>query len=195
MYKVDGFLFEDEATAALAKKEEDGIRFIKQKTALDNPEIVLRLYKSLLAQKVFVTPVGIRFMVELQNILLTSTFIAKEDIPAISVGGMVVKQDVEPESHTPVGQVKKAAEKVDKKVGGEYKRPFYIALFFAIIFGLSVIGMFVISEISGNNVNIINYRNEILDEYSEWQAELQEKENELIEWEKELEAREAGAMQ
>ena len=84
---------------------------------------------------------------------------------------------------------------MDKKVGGEYKRPFYIALFFAIIFGLSVIGMFVISEVSGNNVNIINYRNEILDEYSEWQAELQEKENELIEREKELEAREAAGVQ
>ena len=193
MYKVDGFLFEDEATAALAKKEEDGIRFIKQKTALDNPEIVFRLYKSLLAQKVFVTPVGIRFMVELQNILLTSTYIAKEDIPTIPVGNMIVKQD--PESHSPVAQVKKAAEKVDKKVGGEYKPPFYIALFFAIIFGLSVIGMFVISEVSGNNVNIINYRNEILDEYSEWQAELQEKENELIEREKELEAREAAGVQ
>ena len=195
MYKVDGFLFEDEATASLAKKEEDGIRFIKQKTALDNPEIVFRLYKSLLAQKVFVTPVGIRFLVELQNILLTSTFIAKEEIPAIPASEMVVKQEVEPQSHTPATQVKKATEKVDKKVGGEYKRPFYIALFFAIIFGLSVIGMFVISEISGNNVNIINYREAILNEYSQWQEELQEKENELTEWEKELEAREAGAMQ
>lgn len=195
MYKVDGFLFEDEATASLAKKEEDGIRFIKQKTALDNPEIVFRLYKSLLAQKVFVTPVGIRFLVELQNILLTSTFIAKEEIPAIPASTMVVKQEVESQSHTPAAQVKKATEKVDKKVGGEYKRPFYIALFFAIIFGLSVIGMFVISEISGNNVNIINYREAILNEYSQWQEELQEKENELTEWEKELEAREAGSMQ
>lgn len=195
MYKVDGFLFEDEATASLAKKEEDGIRFIKQKTALDNPEIVFRLYKSLLAQKVFVTPVGIRFLVELQNILLTSTFIAKEEIPAIPASTMVVKQEIEQQGHTPAAQVKKATEKVDKKVGGEYKRPFYIALFFAIIFGLSVIGMFVISEISGNNVNIINYREAILNEYSQWQEELQEKENELTEWEKELEAREAGSMQ
>lgn len=195
MYKVDGFLFEDEATAALAKKEEEGIRFIKQRTALDNPEVVLKLYKSLLVQKVFVTPVGIRFMVELQNILLTSTYIAKEDIPAIAVAEMVVKQETEETSPTPVVQVKKAAAKVDKKVGGEYKRPFYIALFFAIIFGVSVIGMFLISEISGNNVNIINYRNEILDEYSTWQAELQEKEAELTEWEKELEAREAGIAQ
>lgn len=195
MYKVDGFLFEDEATAELAKKEEEGIRFIKQRTALDNPEVVLKLYRSLLVQKVFVTPVGIRFMTELQNILLTSTFIAKEDIPAISVGEMVVKQETESKSHTPAAQVKKATEKVDKKVGGQYKRPFYIALFFAIVFGLSVIGMFVINEISGNNVNIINYRNEILDEYSTWQEELQEKEAELNEWEKELESREAGLSQ
>ena len=39
MINVDGFLFEDEETAQLARKEEDGIRFIKQRTALDNPEV------------------------------------------------------------------------------------------------------------------------------------------------------------
>lgn len=189
MYKIDGFLFEDEATAQLAKKEEEGIRFIKERTALDNPEVVMKLYKSLLTQKVFVTPVGIRFMVELQNILLSSTYIAKEDIPPIDTTIMVVKQDDEVEEKTPVAKVKKVTEKVDKKVGGEYKRPFYIALFFAVVFGISVIGMFLISEISGNNVNIINYRNEILNEYSSWEAELQEKEAELKAWEQELESR------
>ena len=65
MYNVDGFLFEDEATAQMARKEEEGIRFIKERSALDNPEVVMKLYKKLLEQKLFVTPVGIRFMVEL----------------------------------------------------------------------------------------------------------------------------------
>ncbi len=185
MYIVDGFLFEDEATAELAKKEEEGIRFIKERTALDNPEVVLKLYKKLLEQELFVTAVGVRFLTELQNILLGSHYIAKEDIPPIKV----TEVKVTPKEEEPKQPVKKVTKKIDKKVGGEYKKPFYVALFFAIVFGVSVIGMFVISEISGNNINIINYREEILNEYSTWEAELQEKEAQLKEWEAQLEER------
>lgn len=188
MYKVDGFLFENEAMAELAKKEEEGIRFIKERTALDNLDVVFKLYNKLLEQNLFVTPVGQRFMVELQNVLLASNYIAKDDIPPIKV---VVPELPEPEPKQPV---KKVTKKIDHKVGGNYKKPFYVALFFAIIFGVSIIGMFLINEISGNSVNIINYREEILNEYSSWEAELKEKEVELKEREKALKEREAGVI-
>ena len=65
-----------------------------------------------------------------------------------------------------------------------------VSTFFAIILGVSVIGMFVINAISGNNVNIINYREQILNEYSGWEAELKEEEERLNQWEEELEQRE-----
>lgn len=181
MYIVDGIVFEDEALAEIAKKEEEGIRFIKERTALNNPDVVLKLYKKLLEQEVFVTLVGMRFLMELQNILLASPTVAKEEIPPIKMG---TPELPEPE---PTQPVKKVAKKIDKKVGGEYKTPFYVALFFAIVFGVSVIGMFMITEMSTNNINIINYREEVLNEYSTWEAELEEKEAELKEWEKELE--------
>lgn len=187
MYIVDGFLFEDEAMAELARKEEEGVRFIKERTALDNTEVVFKLYKKLIEQELFVTPVGVRFLTELQNILYASNYIAKDDIPPIRV------KEYETPEEEPKQPVKKVAKKIDNKVGGEYKKPFYIALFFAIVFGLSVIGMFIINEISNNSVNIINYREEILNEYSSWEAELKEKEAELRTREKALEEREAAA--
>ena len=195
MYNIDGFLFEDEATAELAKNELEGIRFIKERTALDNAEVVLKLYNKLLEQKLFVTPVGIRFMVELQNVLLNSTFVAREEILPIAVDSMVLKKELtEAEENVSkkgiVANVKKAAKKVDDKVEGNYKTPFYVALFFAIVFALSVMGMFVITKASANNINIINYRNEILNEYATWEQELQEKEAELKAREAELENRE-----
>ena len=192
MYNIDGFLFEDERTAELAKKELEGIRYIKERTALDNPEVVMTIYKKLLGQHFFVTPVGIRFMVELQNVLLHSPTISREEIPPIEVSSMILKKELTQEEAEltkkgPLAKAKRAAKKVDKKVEGNYKQPFYIALFFAIIFALSVVGMFVITEISGNNINIINYRNKILNEYSSWEQQLKEKEAELKEWEAELE--------
>lgn len=184
MYNVDGFLFEDEATAELAKKEEEGVRFIKERTALNNPEVVFKLYKKLLEQELFVTPVGQRFLVELQNVLLSSGYIPSADIPPIKVA-KVEMQKVQEER-----PVQKLTNKIDKKVGGEYRKPFYIALFFAIVFGVSVIGMFFINELSSNSVTILNYREEIINEYAGWEVELKEKEAELREREKALKERE-----
>ena len=184
MYNVDGFLFEDEATAELAKKEEEGVRFIKERTALNNPEVVFKLYKKLLEQELFVTPVGQRFLVELQNVLLSSGYIPSADIPPIKVA-KIEMQKVQEER-----PVQKLTNKIDKKVGGEYRKPFYIALFFAIVFGVSVIGMFFINELSSNSVTILNYREEIINEYAGWEVELKEKEAELREREKALKERE-----
>lgn len=196
MINVDGFLFEDEATAQIARKEEEGIRFIKERTALNNPEVVLKLYKKLLEQELFVTPVGIRFLTELQNILLTSVYIAREEIPPIPVKAIEPAKVEEPATpgekvvQKPVEKVKKESKKADDKAGGNYKKPFYVALFLAIIFGVSVLGMFAINAISGNNINIINYREQLLNEYSGWEAELKTEEERLEKWEALLEARE-----
>lgn len=194
MYNVDGFLFEDEETAQLARKEEEGIRFIKERTALNNPEVVLKLYKKLLEQELFVTPVGVRFLTELQNILLSSTYIAREDIPSIPVKAVESAKKAEPATpvekvvQKPVETVKKASKRTE--VEGDYKKPFYITLFFAIIFAASIFGMFIINEVSGNNVNILNYREQIQDEYSSWEAELKIEEERLEKWEALLEERE-----
>lgn len=192
MINVDGFLFEDEETAQLARKEEEGVRFIKERTALNNPEVVLKLYKKLLEQELFVTPVGIRFLTELQGILITSGYVAKEEIPPIPVKVLESTQKTEPAiqeeetAHKPVEAEKKEKPKAEK----DYKKSFHVALFLAIAMGLSVIGMFVINAISGNNVNIINYREQILNEYSSWEAELEKEADRLEEWEAELEKRE-----
>lgn len=191
MINVDGFLFENEETAQLARKEEEGIRFIKQRTALDNPEVVLKLYKKLLEQELFVTPVGIRFLTELQNILLTSVYIARDEIPPIPVKATEVIQKAESAKSAETGkQQVEAGNRVENKITGDYKKPFYVATFFAVVFAVSVLGMFIINAISGNNINIINYREKILNEYSGWEAELESEAERLQNWEKSLEQRE-----
>lgn len=182
MSNVDGFLFEEEEWAAIAQKEEEGVRFIKEHTALDNVEVVFSLYRKLVEQELFITPVGHRFLVELQNILLSSSDIARAEIPPIKV----IPYEPPKKDHV----VKKMADQIGGKVGENYRRSFYVAVFFAVIFGLSVVGMFVINKLTANNVNILNYRETILNEYAGWDAELEEKENRLRARENELEERE-----
>jgi hypothetical protein len=50
--------------------------------------------------------------------------------------------------------------------------------------------MFVITALSGNNKNILNYKNEVINEYEAWQTDLNNRQAELEEWEAELELRE-----
>ena len=194
MINVDGFLFEDEETAKLARKEEEGIRFIKERTALNNPEGVLKLYKKLLEQDLFVTPVGVRFLTELQNILLSSVYIARDDVPPIPVKAPEVVEVEKTEMPAPSEKAEKKSmkrEEKQKNEAGNYRKQFLVASFCSIVLGISVIGMFVISALSRNNVNIINYREQLLNEYSSWEAELEEKEERLESWEETLEERES----
>lgn len=191
MYNVDGFWFEDEQLAELARKEEEGVRFIKERTALDNPEIVLKLYNRLLDQQLFVTPVGTRFLIELQNFLYTAPSITKEEVTPIDTSVFLGMQEA---TKTNTSSKKNKAKKGEKDVAF-YKKAFYAALVVAFIFGVSVLGMFVIAKVSNNNVNILNYREKIINEYTGWEQELKEEEIRLKEWEKELQEREAASTQ
>jgi hypothetical protein len=50
--------------------------------------------------------------------------------------------------------------------------------------------MLVMTWVSADNVNIINYENEIIDKYESWEQELSERESELDEREKQLDIQE-----
>ena len=71
MYEVNGFIFESKEEAEKAKKEATAIKYIKSQTQMDNPDTVLELYNKILLKKMFETPVGIAFLVELQEYLRT----------------------------------------------------------------------------------------------------------------------------
>lgn len=196
MINVSGFLFEDEELAAQAKREEEGVRFIREKSALNNPEVVLKLYKTILQQKLFVTPVGLHFITELQDYLVASPAINNADIPAINTKDFMQVADNKKSEKSKQSKKSKMSKKTSK--GAEdhpkeyYKSAFHVSLFFAIIFGLSILGMFVIAEISNNNITIINYRNKIIDQYEQWEQELESEEDRLKEWEEALSEREAA---
>lgn len=83
MYKVNGFTFESQEMAEQAKREANGVKYIKSQTKMDDPEVVFKLYNKLIDKKYFVTPVGIAFMEELQEYLQSIPFFREEDIRPI----------------------------------------------------------------------------------------------------------------
>lgn len=189
MYKVSGLLFEDETTAEQARKEVEGIRYIRERSSLSNPQSVLKLYKTLLEQKLFMTPVGLGFLLELQEILYDATDVDVEEIPAIDTTAFLTSVPVIKDEGEPLRRKEQESKAIaaEKKKTQQYKHAFHVSAFFAVVFGLSVLGMFLIMELSGNSTTILNYREKIINEYEVWEQELKAEEERLKEWAEELE--------
>lgn len=176
-YNVEEFLFESKTQSEEAKKEAKKVAYIKAHTDFQNLEVVLELYHQLISKEIFRTPIGINFLCELRLILLAADE-KREDLPLIPVSRNRTHRKIEPQ------QPRK-----------NYKKLFHITTALAVIFGISVVGMFAIMKLSKNNVTILNYRNAIIDEYQDWEKELQEKEQFLNEWEAELNNQEDTSQQ
>ena len=87
---VDGFVFRSKESAKQAKKEKDGIRYIKNQLDMANPEAVLQVYNQILKERLFKTYVGYHFLKELQEYLLCCKSIAKEDVRPLDVQAVVM---------------------------------------------------------------------------------------------------------
>jgi len=171
MYVVDGFEFQTKEEARQAKKESDGIRYIKDQTDMSDPDTVYKLYLRLNKPGYFFTPVGLSFLVELQEYLHTIPYIKNEDIRPIYI----------PEDKKAVVEVKKQTE--------GYKKKFHVALFFTIVLSAAIVTMFGITYVSGHSPYVVDYENELIDKYENWQNELEKREKAVEEREKALDER------
>lgn len=200
-YRVEGFAFGTEEEARLAGREAEGIKYMKVRNDMDDPDAVLKLYNRLIEKKIFSTPVGIAFLEELRSYLLTIPYIRGEQLYPLPV----YRQQQPPGEEGPAPEEKTAVrEKTagkEKTVGKEetvpaprrdYHKLFLISTFFAVVFAVSLIGVFVIISLSDDNITILNYENKLIDRYEQWEKELNQRESELIERERALD--EAGAL-
>ena len=172
---VEGYLFTDGKTAAQARKEAEGIRYVKSRTDLTKPEQVFNVYHRLIDQNMFQTPVGYQYLKELQEYLKAEPGIHEEDVRPVPVESKVI---------TSVDKDK--VSKVWKRRLEQSKQKLRISHAANVVFVLAIIAMFAINLFSSNNTNILNYENEIQDKYSDWEQELQEREERVREKELQL---------
>lgn len=181
-YVVGGFSFNSESEAEKAKKEREGIRYIKEKTNMNNPEMVLKIYNKMIWEKMFETAVGYAYLFDLQEYLRTNPSISDAEILPIEVVHPTLKEGLKEEKQKHKEQMqemkKKASKKMvtDKALQGRYK----ISLLVNLILAISVVFMFIISATS-SHPNILNYEEELINRYSSWEQELTEREAALRE--------------
>lgn len=198
MYKVGNYEFETQAQADVAQKELEGVRYIRSQTNMDDPDVVLQLYNSLILKEVFVTPVGFDFLRQLQEYLNTIPYIKNEDILPIPVYRPELVEEDDPKREKQVrDRAQKRRQKKAKELRAQKKRKnrdyhgaYLVSTFFAVVFALVIAGMFTITYLSDDNVNILNYENAIIDKYEDWQKALDKREKQLDERESELDERE-----
>ena len=177
---VEGFLFEDEDLANEARKEADGIRYVNSRMDFENPSRVLGVYQKMVKNRMFQTEVGFTYLKQIQDYLRNSEEIDKVEILAIPVTGRI--------------EVKETAERtreVDAKIR-QHNKFLFASVAGNFIMLVAILVMMIIAA-SADSTTIINYENKLLDQYTYWQTELDEREAQLNAREKELELRELDA--
>ena len=173
MYKVGNYEFETKTQADTAQKELEGIRYIRSQTDMDDPDVVMQLYNSLILKEVFVTPVGFDFLRQLQEYLNTIPYIKNEDILPIPVyrPELIEEEDPKAERELRAKAAKRRKKKQrdfkaqQKRKNRDYHGAYVVSTFFAVVFAMIIIGMFAITYFSDDNVTILIYENKIIDKY------------------------------
>ncbi len=178
-YQVDGYLFVSKEDRDLALEEKQKIDYFEEKTKGKNKTMMLNLYDSILDQKLFKTPVGFEYLRKLREELITDGYEESQIRPIPLYRNYSYKTGEEIDVSYVKRRVKPSSRK-EKKAG--YLQ---ISVCFNLLLTLLVIMMFVIT-MKSDNPNILNYKNQILNEYASWEQELTERENRVREKEREL---------
>lgn len=175
-YVVDGYSFSSKEEMEEAKNELSGIEYLESRTDLTNVKNVYATYNKIIEKELFRTPLGYKFLKELQDVLYKSNEIDDEDILPIPIlktsDKIVIKQ-----------KAPKVPQNYDlSELEIRYKNKFINMIIFSLFLILILVLMFFITN-NSKNTNIINYKERIDREYSK-------KEDSLVKWSEELSLKE-----
>lgn len=195
-YEAGGFVFRTKKEAELAQREIEGTKYLRQKLDMENPNAVFSIYQNLIEQDLFETPVGYCFLKELRDYLLMIPAISNEEVLAIPIRypqteeeekKQKKEQKKEEQRKERQREKEKAKNKKEqKKEGKNYKGRYQFFMVTSLILLISVVSMMLLAATS-DNVNILNYENKLIDKYSSWEQELEEREQAVKEQEQALE--------
>lgn len=195
-YEAGGFVFRTKKEAELAQREIERTKYLRQKLDMENPNAVFSIYQNLIEQDLFETPVGYCFLKELRDYLLMIPAISNEEVLAIPIRypqteeeekKQKKEQKKEEQRKERQREKEKAKNKKEqKKEGKNYKGRCQFFMVTSLILLISVVSMMLLAATS-DNVNILNYENKLIDKYSSWEQELEEREQAVKEQEQALE--------
>lgn len=194
-----GFLFDNKEEAECAREELEKINQLEEKLNYDNLDAVAMVYIKGIKNQLFHSVVGYSFLKRLQTILEDNHYnkIAFDKYP-IPVEKLVAANNdgltdgtsdavSDAFSDNALGSHQTAGPKLKVRINHQtqLKQKLKMSIWINIILVLVVIALFGIAFTS-DSPNIINYKQNILNEYSQWEQDLSERESIIREKEREL---------
>lgn len=173
---VGGFRYGTVADAETARMEEKKIVTLESHLDYHNPQSVLLVYNKAIENKVFLTPLGMAYLHRMQ-VQLVKCGVPKEKIRPIPLYGTFSNKTENNSS------IRKSIAARGVKI--EYKGRFIASICINILFAAALAAMVYLSFRS-EVPTIVNYRRTVVDEYSEWEQELSEREKAVREAERAL---------
>lgn len=174
---VDGYVFANKQDAELAKNEIKKIAYIESHIDMSNMNMVKSIYAQAIENRTFQTPIGIEYLRDLQKAIEESKDEAiVNPIPLYTTFKRITLNDD--------GKVKERVTKAQKTELG-LRAKYRNAVLISIILAVLVVAMFFIN-MYGTTPNILNYKTAVINQYSEWEQNLRERETIVRNKEREL---------
>lgn len=185
-YVVDGFLFKSQEDADRAYEEQQKVQYISSKLDMSRPEAVLTIYQRITKGNMFYTPIGLEYVRELQSYLYKSQAILDDQIPDIvlPINYTEAIRAKETEAEDTARRARKT-ELQSAKTKKDYKQDYKYSVIVNVILAVTIIVLFIVA-LKSDNLNIINYRTRLQNEYASWEEQLSQREEAVREKEKEL---------
>ncbi len=182
---VAGFEFVNPKDAQTASAELEKIQLLEEKMDHKHYEKMIMVYNKAIVNNVFITPVGIRYLVKLQEELMEH-YKGEQvilPIPVLSLNKQSEKEIV-PEQNQ---EIEKNIPKITVNAGKtkEIKKKYEMSRMLNIVLVVLILILFAIT-LTGENANIINYRYALENKYAQWDQELDAREQAVTKKEAEL---------
>ncbi|MCI8407826.1 MAG: hypothetical protein HFJ09_00940 [Lachnospiraceae bacterium] len=176
-WEVAGYIFTSKQDYEKAKKEADSIAYIKERTNWKDKQQLLKLYNKAVDCKMFQTVLGYEFMHQLQSMVAKSGIIEEEYMKPIPI----CKQNSGAELPEDAQEAVKLANQYHSlyEVTKEEKKRLKIVIGFLVL----TVGLMMVLAYT-------NYKtydeSAVIDKYSSWENELEQREAAVMEKEREL---------
>ena len=184
VYIVGGIAFHDIESAKIAQNELKRIELLDEKMDYGDVESVAVVYDKARKNHIFKTPIGISYMMRLQNCLVQNQYPGISEMP-IFVQTEYGKQKQEEKEKSHSDELWKARLENSREETKKQREKFRLSVGLNLLLAVLVIALFIISQ-TGNNPTVLNYRSKIIDQYAQWQQQLEEREQAVEQKEAEL---------
>ncbi len=187
IYLVGGIAFTDIKQAKIAQIEKKRIEVLDEKLNYNDMEAVANVYKKARDNRTFQTPVGINYMMRLYHWLKNNNYegIDKMYVVMDMETAKTVTDPQDNDGHTERDNIWKSRLQAEKHKRKEVVEKLRLSLVANAVLIVLVILLFVISQ-TGSNPTVLNYKTNIINQYTSWEQELEQREKVVEEKEAQL---------